>query len=85
MSMATYSSTITKVPDQASVPEDASSKPHHVHKHGAVVGFKNPHESYANGVGFGHILRTVVWYVALPYLAADALEGDGRRSRWTNG
>ena len=62
VSMATYTTTVTKLPELA-VPDDAAAKPHHISKRGNVVGFKNPYESFATGISFSKILRTVLWCV----------------------
>lgn len=60
--MATYTTTIARGADSETVPEEGVAKPHHVTKNGAIVGFKNPYESVGNNMGFGTLLRTVVWY-----------------------
>ncbi|RCI10068.1 hypothetical protein L249_8546 [Ophiocordyceps polyrhachis-furcata BCC 54312] len=52
--------TVSKLP-LSSVPDDAASKPHHMIKRGALSGFRNPYPSYPASIGFGTILRNVVW------------------------
>ncbi|PFH62750.1 hypothetical protein XA68_12178 [Ophiocordyceps unilateralis] len=43
------------------LPDDAASKPHHIIRRGAVSGFRNPYPSYPSSIGFGTMLRNVVW------------------------
>ncbi|TEA05982.1 N-acyl-phosphatidylethanolamine-hydrolyzing phospholipase D [Colletotrichum sidae] len=59
--MASYSTTVTKTPDRAPLPDDASSKPHHVRKHGKTVGFQNIHPSAGEGVNFLSLFKHVAW------------------------
>lgn len=47
--MAAYSGAVTKA-DRGPVPENFEEKPHHITKHGKVVGFKNTHPSFGPGV-----------------------------------
>ncbi|KAK1590558.1 NAPE-hydrolyzing phospholipase D [Colletotrichum navitas] len=72
LSMASYTTTVTKTPDLGPAPRDASSKPHHVKKHGNTVGFKNLHPSYGDSVGPPQLLRLVVW----PRLIGDLKSPD---------
>lgn len=65
--MASYSTTVTKIPDLGPSPEDASSKPHHVTKNGNRVGFKNVHPSFGDGIGFSKMVRHVLWYVSISF------------------
>lgn len=65
--MASYSTTVTKIPDLGPSPEDASSKPHHVTKNGNRVGFKNVHPSFGDGIGFSKMVRHVLWYVTISF------------------
>ncbi|KAF7547900.1 hypothetical protein G7Z17_g7405 [Cylindrodendrum hubeiense] len=60
---ASISSTtaVSKIPGRSTIPDDATSNPHHLIKRGEVVGFKNPYPSWSHSVGFGTILRRVVW------------------------
>lgn len=60
---ASISSTtaVSKIPGRSTLPEDATSNPHHLVKRGEVVGFKNPYPSWSHSVGFSTILRRVVW------------------------
>ncbi len=60
-SMATYFSTVSKRSDEGPLPEDVAAKPHHITKHGEVVGFKNPHESYGGGLGLKRMWNAVLW------------------------
>lgn len=61
VAMSTYSSTIAKGVDPGPLPDDAGSKPHHIHKQGRTVGFKNVHPSNADGVHLTRIFKSVVW------------------------
>lgn len=65
---ASISSTtaVSKIPGRSTLPEDATSNPHHLVKRGEVVGFKNPYPSWSHSVGFSTILRRVVWYEPSP-------------------
>jgi hypothetical protein len=65
LSMAAYSSTITKVPDLGSRPRDAAEKPHHITKHGAVVGYRNVHSSWEDATP-RKFLQYIVWLVDTP-------------------
>lgn len=62
MAVASYTSSVTKVADFGPVPEDASTKSHHVTKNGSVVGFRNPHPSYQY-VTPAIMFNRIVWYV----------------------
>ncbi|KAF4595785.1 NAPE-hydrolyzing phospholipase D [Ophiocordyceps camponoti-floridani] len=63
--MASSPPTVTSVSKLSSpagpVPEDAASKPHHVLRRGVLSRFRNPHPSYPASIGFGTIVRNLVW------------------------
>ncbi|KAK7426568.1 hypothetical protein QQZ08_006898 [Neonectria magnoliae] len=60
-STSVTSTLVSKIPGRSTLPEDATSNPHHLVKRGEVVGFKNPYPSWSHNVGLGTILRRVVW------------------------
>lgn len=57
LAVASYTSSITKLPESTDTPEDARAKPHHVTKNGSIVHFKNPHPSYQKL----NPVRDIVW------------------------
>ncbi|KAL2755884.1 hypothetical protein ACRALDRAFT_2042144 [Sodiomyces alcalophilus JCM 7366] len=60
MAVASYTSSVTKVADFGPVPDDASTKPHHITKNGSVVGFQNPYPSYQH-VTPSIMFNRIVW------------------------
>ena len=62
-SSSLYSTAVSKLPNPSSIPEEATSKPHHVRKGSKTTGFKNPYPSYSNPVNLTNILKRIVWYV----------------------
>lgn len=54
---AGFSTHVSKIPGRSSIPEDATTNPHHVVKKGTLKGFKNPYPSYQEP----NILKYVVW------------------------
>ncbi|KAG7140293.1 Metal-dependent hydrolase lscR like protein [Verticillium longisporum] len=68
LAVASYTSSITKLPESTDTPEDARAKPHHVTKNGSIVHFKNPHPSYQKL----NPVRDIVW----PTLKGDLKTPD---------
>lgn len=62
LAVASYTSTITKVPGFSKAPDDVSAKSHHVKKGDVTVSFKNPHPSYKD-IGPVTIFKHVAWCV----------------------
>ena len=56
-STSSFTTHVTKIPGRSSLPEDATSNPHHVIKNGTVVKFKNPYPSWKDP----QILRHFFW------------------------
>ncbi|KAF6805324.1 N-acyl-phosphatidylethanolamine-hydrolyzing phospholipase D [Colletotrichum sojae] len=61
LSMASYTTTITRISELGPSPEDATSRPHHIKKNGTTVSFKNIHPSFGDGVGLSRMFQHVVW------------------------
>ncbi|KAF6830222.1 N-acyl-phosphatidylethanolamine-hydrolyzing phospholipase D [Colletotrichum musicola] len=61
LSMASYTTTVTRISELGPSPEDATSRPHHVKKNGTTVSFKNIHPSFGDGVGLSRMFQHVVW------------------------
>ncbi|KAJ6438966.1 Tryptophan 2-halogenase [Purpureocillium lavendulum] len=68
-----YVTSVAKIAGRASVPDEASSNPHHVvGRGGGVSHFKNPYPSWSNPPGFLSMFRNVLW----PLLTGDLKQPD---------